>query len=78
MALGGCAAVVQGYQQAENEKKVAETKAQADTMAAECYAKYPKQRGQYLNRVRCLRPAQDLYLPIAPYRPSWSGASSLA
>jgi hypothetical protein len=66
-ALGGCSAIVQGYREGVYEKKVAETKAQADTMAAECYAKYPKQRGQYLNRVRCLRPAQDLYLSIAPY-----------
>jgi hypothetical protein len=56
LALGGCGAIVQGYREGVYEKKIAEIKAQADPIIAECNAKHPKQRGQNVNRVRCLRP----------------------
>jgi len=67
LALGGCGAIVQGYREGVYEKKIAEIKAQADPIIAECNAKHPKQRGQNVNRVRCLRPAQLLYLSISPF-----------
>jgi hypothetical protein len=62
-ALGACGLTAADMRQ----KKLAEIKKQADSIVAECDAKYPMQRGQLLNRMRCLLPAQKLYQPIAPY-----------
>jgi hypothetical protein len=62
-ALGGCGMIAADIQ----EKKIAEIKKQAYAMGAECDAKYPLQRGQFVNNARCKLPAQKLYQSIFPY-----------
>jgi hypothetical protein len=67
VSLAGCAAIINGYNQAERQKALAKANAEAEGIMAECVAKHPLKPGNNAKRLTCAQPGYALLRPFSLY-----------
>jgi hypothetical protein len=61
--LGGCGLIAAK----ERQEAIAKARAEQEAIFAECDTKYPKTRGNFVNRAKCRQAGLELYRPLVPY-----------
>jgi hypothetical protein len=68
--LAGLCAILSGcglMAAKERQEAIAVARAEQETIFAECDAKFPKARGNFVNRAKCRQPGLELYAKLVPY-----------
>jgi hypothetical protein len=68
-ALGLCLLVANCGLMAQQQQKdrIAQIKAQQQSIFADCGERYPKVKGQFVTRATCMQPGLELYRNLTPY-----------
>jgi hypothetical protein len=70
IGLAGVCAILSGcglMAVRERQEAIAKARAEQEALFAECEEKFPKTRGNFVNRAKCRQPGLELYAKLVPY-----------